>query len=298
LDRSDIGSITEGAERFPRPSGGRRVRSRETAGFVFSEATYPARARAPRHTHELAGLAVVLEGGYQKRMHRADHDCRPGTLTLEPPGICHAESYGDTDVRVLLIEILPWRLRMITDRVPSLPVTVCTTDPSARPLGERASLELRTPDPASLLVLEGLALELLATAARPTGGDRPGRFIMPPWLRLVTERLQDDFRGSLSVSELAATAGVHPTHLARAFRAWKGCSVGEFVRRLRIEWAAAQLTATTVPLSSLAQEAGFCDQSHFTRVFTKKLGVSPARYRARIRARGAPETNASIGRSL
>jgi AraC family transcriptional regulator len=276
--------MTEAPDPHARPSGGRRLRWRETAGFVFSEATYPARARAPRHVHELAGLAVVLEGGYQKRMQGSDHTCRPGSLTLEPPGVSHAESYGDRDVRVLLIEISPERLATITDRMPSFSLLVCTSHPSARYLGERAAVELVAPDGASSLALEGLALELIAAAARPARPDGHESSSAPAWLRLITARLRDEFRSDHTLGALAGDAGVHPTHLARVFRAREGCSVGEFVRRRRIEWAAAQLATTTVPLSSLAQSAGFYDQSHFTRIFTKRMGVSPARYRALTRS--------------
>jgi len=72
---------------------------------------------------------------------------------------------------------------------------------------------------------------------------------------------------------------VHPAHLARVFRAREGCSIGEFARRCRIEWAASQLATTSASLSTLAHAAGFCDQSHFTRVFARQLGMSPGRYR-------------------
>jgi len=254
------------------------VRSREIGGFVFSEAVYRARSRTLGHVHDLAGVAVVLEGGFEKRMHRSDYQCVPGTLTLEPPGVTHAELYGGKDVRALLIEILPSRLAAITAFVPALPLTVSPAHPFAARLAARAALELRTPDFTSPLILEGLALELVGAATRSGVGDPLDT--TPLWLRLVLERLRDDFRSDVQLDSLAAAAGVHPTHLTRAFRAYQGCTVGEFVRRRRIEWAAVQLASTTVPIATLALSAGFYDQSHFTRVFTERMGVSPGRYRA------------------
>src|SRR5437667_238344 len=74
--------------------------------------------------------------------------------------------------------------------------------------------------------------------------------------------------------------GVHPAHLARAFRARYGETLGEYVRRLRLEWAAGEMIATDKPLTFLAVEAGFCDQSHFTRAFKRQFGITPARFRA------------------
>jgi AraC family transcriptional regulator len=227
----------------------------------------------------LAGLAIVLEGGYRKRIQRIDHDCRPGTMTLEPPGVSHAESYGRVDVRALLVEIQPRRLEMLADYAPVLRAPMCVDDSAARTIGRRVRHELRAPDAASALVLEGLALELVAAVGRAAErGDGA-----PVWLRRVTERLREEFRSDIGLSDLAAGVGVHPAHLARAFRAREGCSVGEFVRRLRIEWAAGQMAATDTSLSALAQAAGFFDQSHFTRVFARQMGTSPARYRLLIR---------------
>jgi AraC family transcriptional regulator len=262
-----------------RPSAGQRERSREVAGFVFAEARYAAQARVARHSHELAGLAIVLEGGYGKRIQRTDYDCRPGTLTLEPPGVSHAESYGRVDVRAVLVEIQPWRLEMLAGHTPVLRAPVCLRDSAASAIGRRARHELRAPDAASALVLEGLALELVAAVDRAAErGD-----VAPVWLRRVTERLREEFQSDIGLGDLAAQVGVHPAHLARVFRAREGCSVGEFVRRHRVEWAAGQLAATDASLSALAQAAGFFDQSHFTRVFTRQMGTSPARYRVLMR---------------
>jgi AraC family transcriptional regulator len=289
LDQHSAVGTTGASVPSVRPSAGSRVRSREVAGFVVTEAAYRASARVPRHSHELAGLAVVMDGGYVKRIQQADHDCRPGTLTLEPAGVSHAESYGRADVRALLIEILPWRLPAIADHESGLAVPLCTTHSAVRALGRRACRELWAPDLASPLVLESIALELIAVASRSVWRHR----VPPSWLRQVTERLRDDFRSDIGLRALAAGAGVHPAHLARAFREYEGCTVGEYVRRRRIEWAAEQLERTTEPLVSIAHAAGFYDQSHFSRVFVREIGDTPARYRAHARTRAGEKSRAT-----
>jgi AraC-like DNA-binding protein len=53
------------------------------------------------------------------------------------------------------------------------------------------------------------------------------------------------------------------------------------LRQLRVEWAAQQLRETTSPIAEISCAAGFSDQSHFTRVFGRAMGVSPAAYRRR-----------------
>jgi AraC family transcriptional regulator len=84
---------------------------------------------------------------------------------------------------------------------------------------------------------------------------------------------------------LAVGVGVHPVTLARAFRRAFGCTIGEYLRRLRIERAAEQLATGTQPLAEIALAAGFADQSHFSNVFRRRVGMSPSAYRREVRGR-------------
>ncbi|PYO90670.1 MAG: hypothetical protein DMD66_01815 [Gemmatimonadetes bacterium] len=81
----------------------------------------------------------------------------------------------------------------------------------------------------------------------------------------------------------AAMCGGHPDYFARAFRTWFGAAVGAYVRRLRLDWAADRLARTEVPIVEIALDAGFADQSHFTRAFRHQVGVTPGDYRRTIR---------------
>ena len=87
-----------------------------------------------------------------------------------------------------------------------------------------------------------------------------------------------------TLRELAAAAGVHPAHLTRVFRRAHGCSVGDWYRARRIERAAQELLLGESSLADVALRHGFCDQSHFNRVFGRLVGTSPGRYRSRTRA--------------
>jgi len=76
-------------------------------------------------------------------------------------------------------------------------------------------------------------------------------------------------------------------HLTRVFHQCYGVTPGQYVRALRLDWAAAQLAASAgspaPSLASLAQQAGFSDQSHFTRAFKRHTGHTPAQYRGLAR---------------
>ena len=66
---------------------------------------------------------------------------------------------------------------------------------------------------------------------------------------------------------------------ARSFRRAHGQTLGEYVRRLRIEDACRRLITTESAITEVALECGFSDHSHFARVFRRHMGVSPGRFR-------------------
>lgn len=109
---------------------------------------------------------------------------------------------------------------------------------------------------------------------RPRAERRP-----PPWLGRLQEFLERDLAAVPDLATLARIAGVHRVHVARAFRDHLGCTVGDFVRGLRVRRACELLTGTRLPLTDVAMRAGFFDQSHMTRVLKHFLGTTPAALR-------------------
>jgi AraC family transcriptional regulator len=136
-------------------------------------------------------------------------------------------------------------------------------------------------DSAAPLVIEGLLLELVASASRLRDtGTESGR---PHWLEEARDRIHAELPLRPSLSTLAQSVGVHPVTLARAFRQAFGCTVGEYIRNLRIERAAHQLTGTELSLAEIALAAGFSDQSHFSNLFRHHTGLSPSKFRRVVR---------------
>ena len=95
--------------------------------------------------------------------------------------------------------------------------------------------------------------------------------------------MHEHFRESFGLSDVAAIVGRHPVHLARTFRRHHGCSLGEYLRRIRLERAARALRDTDRPLVEVSLDAGFYDQAHFCRCFKAWASVSPGRYRESFR---------------
>ncbi|MGY3040946.1 transcriptional regulator GlxA family with amidase domain [Rhodanobacter sp. TND4EL1] len=115
---------------------------------------------------------------------------------------------------------------------------------------------------------------------------------LPRWLLMARDCLHDDLESSLGLADVARGCGVHPVHLARAFRQHFGCSPGAYRRRLRLNLAAAMLAGEVHDMSEVAIRCGYFDQAHFSRAFREAFGLPPGSYRQR--ARSMPRQPGSI----
>jgi AraC family transcriptional regulator len=107
----------------------------------------------------------------------------------------------------------------------------------------------------------------------------PSQGLAPQQMRQVIDFVQDRLSQDLSLEDLAQQAGFSPYHFARLFRRTTGESPHQFVLRMRIERAQQLLQRRDIPLAHIAMESGFANQSHFTQVFKRYLGVTPRAYR-------------------
>jgi AraC family transcriptional regulator len=243
-------------------------------GFALMELRFPPGYVQAEMEPERPYLAVVLDGAMEKTFRGRVLCVEQAEALTMPVGATHAARFGSRGARVLVVKLkdasspLAGTLGRLAD----------FRAPGSTWLAWRLVAELRRSDAAAPLAAEGLALELLAAASRETDAAwRGGR--SPAWLRSAEELLRSRIGDYVGLSEVAEEVGVHPAHLARAFRAWHGVSVGEYGRRVRLEWAARELVCGELPLAVVAAQAGFADQSHFTRCFKRWVGTTPARYR-------------------
>jgi AraC-like DNA-binding protein len=115
------------------------------------------------------------------------------------------------------------------------------------------------------------------------------RGVARPFVRLqpALRHIHAHFREVLDMAEVAALVGLSPSQFTRSFKRHLGLPPVQYVIRQRIHAACHELLATDKTAGAIAQDVGFCDQSAFTRAFTKVTGQTPARYRSQHRAEWA-----------
>jgi AraC family transcriptional regulator len=253
------------------------------AGFSISQFSQPPERRLPWHEHADASICFVVSGAYAERIGRQTWDCTPHAMVFKPAGVQHADQFGRIGATCLLIEIAPGRLQTTG---PCGDVTLAPSvarNARLAALGHQIHGEVVAGDQFSALAIEGLVLEVLAEGSRalteaPT--PRP-----PRWLRQARDLIHESSPELITLSSIARSVGIHPSHLARTFRKHYRRSIGDYVRRLRVERAAGLLAESAASIAQISLRSGFFDQSHFARVFKRHTGLTPAQYRAAFRAR-------------
>ncbi len=227
--------------------------------------------------HDKAGAEIGLAAGPLR--------IRPGHLVLIPPNT-HFSSRLRHPLRQLFLHFLVEpRLKEPMDTVFQLRGTELQRDCCARIVREIQA------DPAGIAIsLLGQMLVASALLGLPRELWSP-RFEDPRITRAV-EAIARAYPTRIDNRRLAAEACLHPSSFIRLFRRCTGHTPLEHLTNLRLEEACTLLHYDDASLDEIAAKTGFGERGYFTRVFSKAMNCSPARYRklvnvnARLRPRG------------
>lgn len=147
-------------------------------------------------------------------------------------------------------------------------------------LAEALARELSAPGPMSEMALDALARLLLVEVGRRHGAREPAGALSPRTLARIDEFVLAHLAERLLVRDLAAVAGLSPTHFAHAFTRITGRPPHRHVLALRVKRALQLLTTTQRPLADVAADCGFASQQHMTQVLRMHCGITPGRLRA------------------
>ncbi len=137
-----------------------------------------------------------------------------------------------------------------------------------------------SPEHPSALFEQQLIIAGLPCAARPSRNKRTRAHLAPWQTKIARDMMTSQVTGGLALADIAVRLNMSVNHFIKAFGETEGVSPYHWYMQRRIAQAMALLRdETLLPLSKVADECGFADQSHFTKTFTRLLGISPGRWR-------------------
>lgn len=244
------------------------------------EVAYAPHLLQARHAHEETTITLVVAGSLRETVGSAQEIARALSIVVKPGDTEHADQFGERGTRTVQIGLTPREAAALREWEPAARQWRWMHGGPAVPAFLRLLAFLRA-SPRDDALLEGGVTDVLSSL-RELADDM--RCDPPSWLAQVREEI-DDVGCGLRVRDIAARAGVHPVYLARQFRRFFGSSVVSYLQRGRVTRAADLIASSTLPLSSVAFEAGFADQSHLTRSFRTGTGFTPGAYAGFIRSR-------------
>ena len=93
------------------------------------------------------------------------------------------------------------------------------------------------------------------------------------------ELVSRSYSQPLGLKKAGEALQANPSHLGRAFRERYGCSLGDYLRHVRVREAIRLMSRSNSTLSDIALRCGFADQSHMCRTFQDVISISPSRAR-------------------
>ncbi|ACS79010.1 helix-turn-helix domain-containing protein [Maridesulfovibrio salexigens] len=241
------------------------------------------------HLHDGYVLWLNSESGEKYCLNGCSDILQPGSISIIEPETVHSNSPCCTERRHLrsfyfsekFVRSLNYKL-LGDENVPSPFRNILLEN---KQLWQNLSVlhhKLLSPvetletDEAILSVLSGLYRHAGDGTIRPGSEDRR--------VSMIVDYLHAHAERNLSLAELADLAGCTEFHLIRIFRSHKGMTPHSFLIQLRLEKARAMI-ATNSPIADTAALCGFSDQSHLTRLFKIRYGLTPRQYQ---KASGGP----------
>ncbi len=248
----------------------------------------------PLHAHETYSFGVTEEGAQQFRCRGGRQVSAAGMVMAfnpEDPHDGRAVDGAGYHYRMLHIseEVVREVLREVAGRVAGLPLFAepVVHDPGlaealrglcqALVRGDRLAADERLVR-AVLAMVHRCASRGGGLAPGPAGSSRAGRSTTARIAERACSLLLERPTEQIGAAELAAAAGCSRYVLYRAFRATYGLAPSDYHRQLRLRQAR-RLIADGYSLAEAASLAGFADQAHFTRWFSRTYGITPATYR-------------------
>jgi len=243
----------------------------ETPGVCVRLSHYGPGERMHAHGHDHHQISWLLAGELLEESGRSQRELLRAARGVKPADCVHANVYGPQGALLLTASL--------------------DAATAARFLpGGALDWSWDAADPAPARALLGLiarggdiadaALDDLLSLDGQAGPDATSR--VPDWLEAVRAQLRDD-PDAPELDSLARQHGVHRVHLSRSFTRHFGMAPSLYRVRSRLALGITRLSEGEAPADAAA-DAGFADQSHFSRRLTRDLGLAPRRLQTLLAA--------------
>ncbi|MGF6173056.1 AraC family transcriptional regulator [Ensifer sp. 4252] len=237
-----------------------------------------------RHTHEQFGIGLIHQGAQKSLSGRGMVEAGAGDMITVNPGEVHdGVPIGDAGRSWRMLYFEPSAIGDAMEDISQGKTRIAEfTEPVFHDVRTSQHFQalfnsITAPDgDRTGMHGEECVLTLIADVMRTRGGQMHGGGV-PSAMRRAQRLIDDDPTVAITLSDLARAADLSRFQVVRGFSRAFGLTPHAYLVQRRIDLAR-RLIARGVPLAEAAAEGGFADQSHMTRIFVRKYGISPGAY--------------------
>jgi AraC family transcriptional regulator len=232
------------------------------------------------HYHETPHLTFILRGDVIEGTEKEVLHCSAGELLFHGGFEPHYNRESEGNATCLHIDFAQGYLDEFAPRRNRLQGIFGIRNPGIKFSCYKLFSEATISDDLSEPSIQGLSLEILWQLF---AAEEMASIPRPSWVGRLEEILRCRYSEKLPLEQLARELNIHPVHLSRSFSRYFQCTLGEYVRKLRVERSLAFISRRSLSLTEVAVTCGFADQSHYIRSFKEIMGVTPSTYRKLLR---------------
>ena len=232
---------------------------------------YNDEANGLMHSHENPHISFVFKGGNIDKRQNGSKEKPPGSISFFHSGEPHQTIQKIFPAQHINLEL---EARFLKEYLlGEAEIKECiTTTPDAKFFLLKVYHELLQNDSYSKPSIDILLLDLLKN-------HQSKEKKQPSWVSQLDELLRAKWDETIELNDLSLIIGVHPVTISKNFRKYFACTFGEYMRKLKVEKAITLIKSESGPLTQVAYQCGFADQSHFTRIFLQYTGFHPHHYK-------------------
>ncbi len=227
------------------------------------------------HYHENSHICMLLQGEDIEKRNGSSYLRSSGDVFFYPSGQVHGTISQKCYTKNFIVEFESVFLKKY-ELLESQIETSLSKNKNVKFQLLRLFSELEHTSDCNSLTIETLLLELLLPRIEHIKDNSPR------WNKHVLEILSDKWNQTVSLKELSMAVQIHPVAISKYFSIYNNCTIGEYIRKIRIEKSIPMLKNSNMKLGEIAYYCGFADQSHFIRSFKKLTGFLPLELRKNI----------------
>jgi YesN/AraC family two-component response regulator len=249
-------------------------------GLTVMGSTYHNQTSCPWHYHQNAHFAFTTKGNLIETHKKHKINLSPGCLMYNHSQEAHYNSDYSELVSALHVDIEANWFNKYGFKIGAIEGVHVLQNPILKNLFINLYKEVNFYNNLSALTIESLIIQAMNELIQEYKVNTTSK---PAWTNQVKDLLYSYMDIPLTLEKIAREINIHPVYLCQQFPVYFHCTFGDYIRKIKIEKAVEfMISNPRLSLTKITYACGFCDQSHFIRLFKKNIGVTPLAFRRMI----------------